>query len=474
MSKYMARKLLDSEIKKLHQQMHMHLLEPLLKVIDAAGGRTFLVGGAVRDFLLNVSLKDLDMEVHGLDLMQLKKILAKFGQVNEVGKSFGVLKFRIAVDQPEIDFSLPRMDSAGRKPKVEIDPEMTIEKALRRRDITMNAMAIDLIAHELHDPFCGEQDMYKKVLRCPDKDLFAEDPLRFYRVMQFVGRFEMEPDEQLNNICKTMDIAHVSRERVEEEMKKLMLKSKEPSRGLRWIFKIGRMQEIFPELAVLVTTVQSSVHHPEGDVFEHTMQVVDAAATLRNQLDNDYDKLVLMYGALCHDVGKATTTVLYSEGKVTSYNHEVVGVDIAKTLLSRFCGNKDLIATVKKLVRYHMQPAQLVKGNAHVSAYKRLAVKLSPETHCHMLALLCIADKRGRGLEHKPLNEPDELVEEFLKTVERADIGDEPEPPILLGRDFLDICKPGPQLGELVKKAYKIQIDEGIKDPQELKARALS
>lgn len=470
----MTGKLSSAKIINLQKKLMYVHLEPLIKAIDAANGRAYLVGGAVRDFLLDLPLKDLDIEVHGLAVEPLKKVLSKFGHVNEVGRSFGVLKFRFQVDQPEIDFSLPRSDSAGRKPKVEIDPDMTIETALRRRDLTMNAMAINLITYELFDPFGGEQDLKKKVLRCPDEQLFAEDPLRFYRVMQFIGRFAMEPDVRLNSICKTMDLAYVSRERIEEEIKKLMLKAAEPSLGFRWLVKLGRLQELFPELAVLLKTVQSPVYHPEGDVFEHTMQVIDAAAYLRPSLDNDLDKLVLMYAALCHDVGKAATTTVYLDGKVTSYNHEVVGVGIAASLLKRFCGNKELIAIVQKLVRYHMQPANLVKSGAHLSAYKRLAANLAPETNCHMLALLCIADKRGRGLDHKPLLEHDELVEKFLQRVEEAGIGESPESPVLLGRDFLDVCKPGVQLGELVKKAYKIQIEEGIKDRIELKKRVLS
>jgi tRNA nucleotidyltransferase (CCA-adding enzyme) len=469
----MIRKLSSSEVALLHKKLNFTLLEPLINAISGAGGRAYLVGGAVRDFLLGFSLKDLDIEVHGLELDMIKKILAKFGHVNEVGKSFGVLKIRLQQGQPEIDFSLPRTDSIGRKPKVDIDPTMTIEKALRRRDLTMNAMAIDLISNQLHDPFGGEKDLRDNTLRCPDAELFVEDPLRFYRVMQFIGRFEMEPDAQLTTLCRTMDVAHVSRERIEEEIKKLMLKADEPSRGFRWVFQLGRMQELFPELAVLAKTVQSPKHHPEGDVFEHTMQVIDAAAQLRSNFEQEQDQLILMYAALCHDLGKAKTTVVRPDGKVTSYNHEVVGVDIAASLLRRFCGNKDIIRTVKKLVRYHMQPGQFITNKAGLSAYKRLAANLAPETNCQMLAFLSQADKRGRGLNHKPLPHA-AAEEEFLANVERAGIGKFPEPPILFGRDFLDTMQPGPKLGELVKKAYKLQIEEGIKDPEELKKRTLA
>ena len=471
----MNRKLTSSERKAIEQ-----LLATIPKVstcVDAiaqAGGQAFLVGGAVRDFLLKLPLKDLDFEVHGLSLEQLKKILAKFGMVNEVGKSFGVLKFRVDNQHPDVDWSLPRFDSAGRKPKVEVDPDMTIDQALRRRDLTMNAMAINLQTFELHDPFGGEEDLTNKLLRCPDAKLFVEDPLRFYRVMQFVGRFAMLPDAELDALCADMDLKEVSRERVEEEMKKLMLKSKEPSRAFWWLHNMGRLQALFPEIAALAKTEQSAKHHPEGNVFKHTMQVIDAAALVRERLVDEHEKLALMYAALCHDLGKATTTILYPDGKVTSHGHEVEGVGIAKKLLKRFCGNKDLITTVTKLVRHHMDPGNFVVSGARLPAYKRLALKLAPETNCAMLALVMEADQRGRNPDGTtPLPMPTENVEQFLEQVKQAEVLQQPEAPVLLGRDLLDIMQPGPKLGEILKKAYEIQLNEGIKDKAELRKRVL-
>jgi tRNA nucleotidyltransferase (CCA-adding enzyme) len=289
--------------------------------------------------------------------------------------------------------------------------------------------------------------------------------------MQFVGRLEMKPDKELNTLCATMDIATVSRERIEEEFKKLLLKSKRPSLGFRWLQKIKRMTEVMPELAATKGIPQEAEWHPEGDVFEHTMQTIDAAATLKYK--NEQEKLVILYAALCHDLGKVLTTQSI-EGVIKSLGHEKIGEQLSRHLLSRITKNKDLLVAVGKLVRYHMRPSQLVQGNAKSSAYKRLARKLAPEITMRMLAQLSLADKRGRNPEGStPLKKGFKEIREFLKKAEEATVLEQIEKPLLQGRDLLDVVKPGPQLGKLLKKAYQIQLREGIHDKEILKQRIL-
>lgn len=446
--------------------------DSILQGISAAGGTAFLVGGAVRDMVLNLPVKDIDIEVHGIPLEKFAKILEQHGPVSYVGKSFGVLKLH---NNQDIDWSLPRTDSVGRKPDVQIDHTMTIEQALRRRDLTMNAMALDLMTGELHDPFHGREHIEKKILECPDKDFFIEDPLRFYRVMQFIGRFEMQPGECLQKLCKTMDVSSVSRERIEEEIKKLLLKSNKPSLGFRWLKKIGRLSELFPELGETVGVEQSKQWHPEGDVFEHTMQVVDTAVVVGQKVEGDHEHLILLYAALCHDLGKPITTVDHGDGRISSRGHEDAGVPIAKSFLARMCGNKKTIQAVAKLVKYHMHPGSFITNNARDSKYKKLALQLAPETSNWMLALLCEADKRGRnGKSSEPLMAPVKFVQEFIAKTENLGVLYEPEPAVLRGEDLLDVVRPGPRLGELVKQAYEIQINEGIVDKAILKKRVLN
>src|SRR5581483_2368303 len=178
--------------------------------------------------------------------------LSLYGPVSLVGKVFGVFR----IHGLDIDWSLPRSDSSGRKPEVQIDPFMGYKEAFARRDLTINAMGIDLVSHALIDPFNGCADLKAGILRAPDAAFFVQDPLRFYRVMQFIGRFGYRPDDELNRICASMDIATVSRERIEVEFEKLFLRSEQPSLGLRWIEKLGRMREVLPELAATVGVMQ--------------------------------------------------------------------------------------------------------------------------------------------------------------------------------------------------------------------------
>ncbi len=321
------------------------VVAPIVKRIGAASGKAYLVGGAVRDLVLDRAVNDIDIEVHGLTIDQLSSILAKEGPVSYVGKSFGVLKLH----GTDTDWALPRTDTAGRKPEVHIDPNMGIYEALRRRDLTMNAMAIDLTTNEFVDPFHGREDIEERTLRSPAIEFFTEDPLRFYRVMQFIGRFDMYPDEILQEKCRHMSIEDVSVERIEREFEKLLLKSIRPSLGLRWLATLGRLHEILPELAHSEDIKQEPSWHPEGNVFEHLMQSLEAAA----QIDKGTNQknLVLRYAALTNDLGKISTSI-EKDGRIKSPGHAAAGVSYARALLKRITRNVKLIKTVELLVKY--------------------------------------------------------------------------------------------------------------------------
>ncbi|MBD3272854.1 HD domain-containing protein, partial [Candidatus Dependentiae bacterium] len=466
----------------------------ILKIVEE-GGVPYLVGGTVRDLALNEEeIKDVDIEVHKLSLGDLEKILKNFGHVRLVGKKFGVLR----IDGLDVDWSLPRKDSKGRKPKVEIDPNMTIKEALRRRDLTINAMAINLkklfekekikLSKDIIiDPYNGLSDLKDKKLRVVDKKLFLEDPLRFFRVMQFIGRFEMYPDQDLNEICRKMDLEDfstgkfISKERIFEELKKLFLKSKRPSLAFRWLKDIGRLKDVFPEIYALVGVDQRKDYHPEGTVFEHTMQAIDAAAIL-DKYNNKDEKLIIMFAVLCHDFGKPKSTDI----DLSTKGHEKVGVPITKKFLKRITDDKFLISTVSKLVLYHTRLADLVKFNSSLKAYKRLALKLAPQTNIYQLGLVSFADLRGRNsqsqiplkkafIKHNDIMEYDDVIfEQVLTKLKEAKLEKGPEEPILKGRHLLEIIEPGPQMGKILKKAYEIQIEEDIKDIEELKKRVFN
>ncbi len=440
----------------------------IVQSIDARGGRAFLVGGAVRDLLIERTVKDLDIEVHGFLPNDFENLLKEHGVVSLVGKAYGVFRLHGV----NVDWSMPRIDESGRKPDVKIDPNMEIEQAFKRRDLTINAMGIDLVSFELIDPFGGLEDLRNRVLRTPDAKLFVEDPLRLFRVMQFVGRFEMSPDNQLNDLCSRMDISGISVERIEIEFEKLLLKSRNPSRGIKWLRHIGRLSEILPELAAIIDIPQDPVKHPEGEVFEHTMQAVDAAA--RFEYKDENEKLIVMFAVLCHDLGKVSTTEKVG-GVWKSLGHSKEGFALSKAMLRRISKKIELRDAVAKLVRYHMAPFQFVSSHAGQSAYKRLAKKLAPNATIVMLAKVAFADKQGRNpVKGKPLVKKFPVIDKFLMLAQKAKVQERPEHPVLQGRDLLDVIKPGPAMGEVLKKAYEIQIQEGIKDKAELRRRALT
>jgi tRNA nucleotidyltransferase (CCA-adding enzyme) len=426
------------------------------------GGQVLLVGGAVRDSIMGNPRTDTDIEIYGLSEATVQEILSHFGTVIDVGRSFGV--FRLT--DLDVDFSLPRKDSVGRKPDVIIDPFMSYRDAFMRRDLTMNAMGIDLITQELIDPFNGQDDIKNKVLRTPNPELFIQDPLRFFRVMQFVGRFGMNPDNELNAVCASMDLIAVSREWIVLEIEKLFLKSVRPSLGLRWLKKINRLHDVFPELYATIGIAQRADFHPEGDVFEHTMQALDAAASY--EYESDQQKLVVLFAALCHDLGKVTTTILV-DGIHKSPGHAQAGIVPARQLMRRMSLKNAIFDAVPKLVKYHMEPLMFIKGGAKASAYKRLALKLAPELSMMQLALLSRADKQGRNRESElPLTNIIPEVDQFIAKLHQYNIMHRPEEAVLQGRDILHLNVTGPEMGRLLKKAYEVQIEEGILDKNDL------
>jgi len=494
-------------VNAFHKLINQHKnLASIIRALKEHGARAYLVGGAVRDLVLGFATKDIDIEVHNIVPETLERVLKKFGSVILVGKQFGVFRLR----DLDIDWSLPRTDSSGRKPEVSIDPIMGIERACRRRDVTMNAMAIELTAlfeeafkgkedytPQIIDPYGGLRDIERKVLRAVDETLFIQDPLRFYRVMQFVARFEMEPDVQLNDICRRMKLRDyatkgvIARERICEELKKLFLKSKEPSRGFRWLQKIGRLKDTFPALADLIGVPQRPDYHPEGDVFEHTMQSFDASAEVDDLIKAGlkesssrypFEKIkwLVMVAVLFHDLGKVVATETKEDGSIKSWGHDKEGEPLAEKMVKQFSNELWLLNAVKRLVRYHMEPSIYVQNDARLSKYKLLAAELAPRTNMWHLSMVYWCDLRGRNGEGStPLEEPQQLpaagggYDVFVATTREAGVLYGREEPVLSGKDFLDVTKEGPFLGKILSEAYRIQLEEGERNPHILKKRLI-
>lgn len=190
------------------------------------------MGGSVRDHLLGRRPKDMDIEVHGLPLDDLQATLSGRGPLNAVGKSFGVFKLKLGGEELDISLPQPRRD-ANNTAGMKGDPHMGLTAALRRRDLTINAMAYDPLQEELADPFNGRADLAAGILREVDVQTFAEDPLRVLRVVQFAARFGFAATAQLTELCRSLPLANLPGERIFVELEKLFLKSKQPGIGLR-------------------------------------------------------------------------------------------------------------------------------------------------------------------------------------------------------------------------------------------------
>lgn len=441
-------------------------IERFAHAIREAGGRAILVGGFVRDLLLGHASKDVDLEVYGLELAALERLLARFGEVIAVGRAFGVLK----VKGYDFDVSVPRRDNKigkrHRDFRVEVDPNLSFDEASKRRDLTINSIGLDPLTREILDPHGGRRDLVARRLRATDRLTFAEDPLRALRVAQFLARFEMTPDDELFELCREADLRDLSPERLWDEFRKLLLKAERPSLGLEFIEKTGLIR-FFPELEAMVDCPQDAIWHPEGTVWVHTLMVVDRAAGLK--IGDPEEDLLLMYGALCHDLGKPDTTFTDEEGRVRSPNHEALGVEPTERFLARVRAPKAFTEKVGLLVRYHLAPATFPKQSARPKAYRRLARKLgAADVPLLLLARVARADHFGRTT-------PDALAgeypagEEFLAKIDALHIGDEPEPDAVLGRHLIARgLTPGRHFRGILEACRELQDDRGWTDPDQI------
>jgi tRNA nucleotidyltransferase (CCA-adding enzyme) len=444
----------------------------LATAIGQAGGRALLVGGFVRDRLLGHESKDYDVEVYGLPLERLEAVLGELGEVIRIGRAFGVLR----VKGLDIDISLPRRDSkTGRGHRgfqVELDPELSFADAARRRDLTINAMALDPLTDEILDAHGGQDDLKHGVLRATDASKFSEDPLRGVRVAQFAARFEMRPDDELLRLASELDLSELPGERLYEEFRKLLLLGKRPSLGFNFLLDT-RLLRFFPELQALVDCPQDPEWHPEGDVWVHTLMVLDEAAGDRS--GNEQEDLVLMFAALCHDLGKPPTTRTTEDGRIRSPGHEAAGIEPTRAFLNRLRAPGDLVDKVAALVRHHLAPAFYQAGGARASAYRRLARKLGAVgLDARVLYRHARADHFGRTTEDAVAREFP-AGDAFLEKMEALDIAERGYGDVVLGRHLIARgLEPGAGFGPILRRCREIQDETGWDDPERILDAALA
>ncbi|GJL56332.1 MAG: multifunctional CCA protein [Nitrospirales bacterium] len=429
-------------------------LNTIFQEVRRAGGRALFVGGCVRDAILDDQAKDLDIEVYGMTPEALKRLLATRFKTDCVGEAFGIIKIH---DLP-IDISIPRRESKiglGHKAfDILSDPTMTPREAAVRRDFTMNAMAYDPVTQELIDPFSGFQDLKDHILRHVGAQ-FSEDPLRVLRGHQFAGRFSLQATPETLRLCQDLVVEYdvLAIERVWGEWYKWAAQSRLPSAGLKFLQQCQWLR-LYPELAALQGCPQDSRYHPEGDVWVHTLHVVDQAARIaeRDYLNSE-DRVVLVFSALCHDLGKPETTEVLSN-RIRSYGHTGT-VETFRTFLGQIGMPIGLMNRVMYLCQYHLTHIDFMGSPRHV---RRVAVALGEvgET-LQMLARLVEADHSGRP----PL--PQELpdaMRQMLYVAHDLAIQDQAPRPLLMGRHLLEMnMPPGPKMGEILKAAFEAQLE---------------
>ena len=469
--------------------LHLELDPPIHEIATAvrdAGGRAVVVGGWVRDHLLGMRSKDVDVEVFGLDVARLESLLAGFGKVHAVGRSFGVFR----VEDVDADFSLPRRDSkrgpGHRGFDVAPDPSLDFAQAALRRDLTVNSIGIDPLTTEVLDPHGGRGDLERRVLRATDPARFPEDPLRGLRVAQLAARLEMAPDDELAALCGALDLSELSGERVFEEIGKLLLRAEKPSLGFRVLEGTGLLR-FFPELDALRGVPQDPEWHPEGDVWTHTLMVLDVAASLRGDGAGGGnpdpttasapagagEDLALMFGALCHDLGKPATTERIG-GRIRSRGHDVAGIAPTRALLGRMRAPCALVDRVAALVEHHLAPALFIGNGAAAKGYRRLARKLERAgVSLELLVRVARADHLGRTTADALAGRFD-AGDTFLAAARAHSVEQAAPRDAVLGRHLIARgLQPGRGFAPILERCRDVQDETGWTDPDRILDRVL-
>ncbi len=322
--------------------------------IEKAGGRLYLVGGAVRDSILGKKIADEDFCVTGLTAFEFQELFPKAYSKGKFFKVFEIEGKEIALARKE------RKTGAGHKKfEIEAGKEITIEEDLKRRDITINSIAQDVLTGEMIDPFGGIEDINHKMIRATSEH-FVEDPLRVYRVARFSSELEFKVEKETIKRMRMLkeELKYLSKERVFEEFKKALTTNK-PSLFFNVLRTAGVLEIHFKPIFDLIGAIQPEEYHPEGDAYNHTMICVDKSTSIT-------DNLEIRFATLVHDLGKGTTP---KEEYPHHYGHEERGVKIVSELAKDLklpkswekCGKTACKEHMRGGIFYKMKPSKKVK-----------------------------------------------------------------------------------------------------------------
>jgi len=439
-----------------------YLKHPVFKVASQIAGeqnlQCFVIGGYVRDLLLKRESKDIDIVVVGSGL-ELAKACGEKLRVKKVNyfKNFGTAQFMYK--DLDVEFVGARKESYQRDSRKPIVEDGTLADDQNRRDFTINALAISLHPDnfgELIDPFGGIKDLEKRIIRTPLEPgiTYSDDPLRMMRAIRFATQldFKIEP----KNLVSIKENAHrldiISKERIMDELNKIIL-SKTPSRGFNLLFSTGLLHRFFPEMVDLhgVETIKKFSHK---DNFHHTLEVLD-------NISENTDDLWLRWAAIMHDIAKPPTKRFDEQIGWTFHGHEDLGARWVPKIFARLKLPLDhKMKYVQKLVKLHLRPIALVKGNVTDSAVRRLLFEAGDDIDD--LMTLCNADITSKNeFKVKKYRNNFDIVKEKLKDVEEKDKVRNFQPPVS-GEIIMKTFGIGPcfEVGE-IKSAIKEAILEG-------------
>lgn len=441
--------------------MKEHLNHPVFSIISKLAGKNnlqvYAIGGFVRDIFLNRPSKDIDIVVLGNGIAFAEQVAQALKVKLSVFKNFGTAMLRH--QDIELEFVGARKESYrsnSRKPIVE---DGTLDDDQKRRDFTINALAISLHPDhygELIDPFNGMADLENKLIRTPlnPDETFSDDPLRMMRAIRFASQLDFEIAEDAINAIKLNKerIKIVSQERITDELNKIIL-SPIPSAGFRYLFDTGLLHLIFPQMAALygVDYINGRGHK---DNFYHTLQVLDNIST------ETYD-LWLRWAAILHDIAKPATKRFEPGHGWTFHGHEDRGARMVPKIFAQLkLPLNDRMKFVQKLVLLHLRPIVLAQDVITDSAVRRLLFEAGDEIDS--LMMLCKADVTTKN-EYKvrKYRQNFELVQQKLKDVEQRDQIRNWQPPVT-GNDIMHIfgLQEGREVG-IIKNQIREAILEG-------------
>ncbi|MCW2521738.1 MAG: tRNA adenylyltransferase [Frankiales bacterium] len=412
-----------------------------------AGHQLYLVGGPVRDALMGRPINDLDFATD-LPPEQVLELLADAATATwTTGIEFGTVGVQIAGEPCEITtFRADRYNRVTRHPEVVFGDN--IDDDLKRRDFTMNAMAVSVIDRSFHDPFAGLADLARGVLQtpAPPVESFSDDPLRMLRAARFVSQLGVSVDPQVLAVMTELapQIERITAERVQLELNKLLLGAF-PRRGLEVLVDTGLAGFVLPEVAALRMTTDE--HGQHKDVYAHTLQVLEQAIELEGA---DGPDLVLRWAALLHDIGKPDTRRFVSGG-VTFHHHEVVGSRLAKARLKALKFPKDDVEDISRLVFLHLRFYGYGRGEWTDSAVRRYVTDAGPLLdRLHKLVRSDTTTRNKRKAATLAATY-DHLEERIARLREQEEL--DAIRPDLDGTEIMQILDIGP--GPLVGRAYK-------------------